>query len=108
MKEETLNNIIDYFNENVSEYSCSPKWDFEEYATDYLDKEVNVELIKNDIIEQTRWAVVRIAILKVDDKYVSIYYRAPATESQEGQATFMEATQVEPYEKTVTEYKPVE
>lgn len=73
------------------------------------------ELIRDEIIDNTRWSIVHGMVFKFDGKFYSTSYSVGATESQdEGPFEYdpdqIECAEVEPIEVTVIEYrkKPTE
>ena len=85
----------------------------EEDARDIVDGDMDDWVsIRKNMIERSRWAVLYEEILQHDNKYYRTSYRRAATESQEGRPFDYEKkvkfTQVEPFEKTITDYKPIE
>ena len=69
------------------------------------------EIIVNEIIDTSRWSNHYSLIFKKDDKYYRAYYSSGATEQQDERPWEYEdevkCTEVEPYEKTVIDYKEV-
>ena len=68
------------------------------------------EIIKDEVIEHTRWSVVHELIFKKDDKFYVSHYSIGATENQDESAyeyddAEIECTEVFPVEKTVIVYE---
>lgn len=72
-------------------------------------------MVSDEIVDQMRWANVHEVIFKHDDLFWQVTYYEPATENTEcdtwgyrDEPKTVEAVQVEPYEATVTKYRPIE
>lgn len=70
----------------------------------------NYEVVRNKIVDQRRWTTTHEVIIKDKNsgKYYQAEYSVGSTEYQDGCNSYpKEWDEVEPYEKTVTEYRPV-
>ena len=71
----------------------------------------DAEIIVNEMIDNSRWSIHYNLIFKKDDKYYQTTYSRGATESQdEGPWEYedeVECVEVEPYEKTVIDYRKI-
>lgn len=68
------------------------------------------QLMKDEIVDRTRWAIVNEVICrhKPTDKFYRFYYDSPATEMQEvDRPDDLELEEVRPVEKTVIVYEKV-
>lgn len=69
-------------------------------------------IIRNDILDNSRWSIRHRIVVKLDEKYYSAKYSVGATEQQdEGPWEYekeVEFTEVRPMEKRVTIFVPVE
>jgi len=70
------------------------------------------KVIENVIQDTSRWSVQSMLIFSHEDKFYRSYYQRGATEYQdecpyEYDGAEIEVTEVEPYEVTVTKYRPV-
>ena len=67
--------------------------------------------VYNEQVDERRWSTVHECVFRSEDKLWRVTYQLPATEMQECDVWFDEnpvgAVQVEPYEVTVTKYRPV-
>lgn len=79
-----------------------------------LDVTAGGKCVRSDeIVDQKRWANVRHIVFEHEGSLWQVTYYEGATESQESgwgygyEPETVEATQVEPYETTVTKYRPV-
>lgn len=83
---------------------------------DELDVAAGGEVVVSDkIVDQLRWADVHEIVFRMDnDKFWMVNYYEGSTEYQESgwdygdQPTMVEAVEVEPYEVTVTKFRPVQ
>lgn len=81
---------------------------------DELDIPFSRNIVHTEQIDTTRWATHHICIFRTeeDGPLWQVGYQRPATEQQECDRWYdekvIEATQVEPHEITVVEYRPVE
>lgn len=69
-----------------------------------------IEVVKDDVIDNTRWSIIHTMVIKKDNKFYQDEYSVGATESQDESAweyTKPNFVEVEPYEKTVIEYRKV-
>lgn len=86
----------DEIDEVMSWESEDGKWKWEEFTTIY-----------EKIVDQSRWTTFKEAVIKLDDdSYLCLNWGEGSTEYQE---TYKEYTVevVEPYEKTIIDYRPV-
>lgn len=70
----------------------------------------NAEVVHDEIIGQSRWAVESVMVFQVGDKFFEVAYSTPATEMQETDGILDEIDsmrEVKPKEITVTKYVPV-
>ena len=69
------------------------------------------EIISDEITGKSRWADEHTVIFKTKTGFLRGQYRRGSTESQEEQPwefeTDVEFTEVEPYERTITDYRPI-
>ena len=77
--------------------------------TSILYDEVDgVEVIRDEIVDHSRWSVVHKLIFEYEDKIWSTHYSVGATEMQEEYPweyeDKVECIEVEPVEKTITDY----
>ena len=93
LMEDLSNDIGDYDNANDIIYSKK-----------FPSKKEFV--VKNEVIDRSRWSIAMKTIVKIDEFYMAIEWDSPATECQEGQETDCTIYEVEPYEVTVTKYRP--
>ena len=73
------------------------------------DKEAG-EIVLNEQIDTARWSIVYRLVVRVDGKLYQGHYRRGSTECQEEQPweyTEPQFVEVEAYEKTVTDYRPI-
>lgn len=77
---------------------------------DYIyDNKIDIEEVYSEVVDQGRWSVAKNVVFKIGGKYyISVVWNDPATEMQEGQPTECMIYEVEPFEKTVVEYRIVE
>lgn len=91
---------MEFKKEDLQELSYSREGDsFEEF-----------EVVKNEISDTSRWSVHYYMIFKFKDKFYETGYSVGATESQDESAyeyakDLIDCTEVEPFEKTITEYR---
>lgn len=83
-----------------------------DYMIDVLWGDVEgVEIVVNEIFDTSRWSTHHSLIFKKDGRYYRTSYSRGATEQQdEGPWEYedqVECVEVEPYEKTVIEYREV-
>jgi hypothetical protein len=78
-----------------------------EEMLDILDDGSDVVL--NESVDKTRWSIIHRLIFKKDGKLYETHYSVGATESQDESPweydKTVDCTEVEPYEKTITEYR---
>lgn len=88
-------------------YDTNGYWLIEE--NDYIyDNKIEVEEVYSDVIDQGRWSITKDAVFRIGGEYfISVVWDDPATEMQEGQDTNCEIYEVEPFEKTIIEYKVI-
>ena len=70
------------------------------------------EIIKNEIVDTSRWSVHHTLIFMFEDKYYRTYYSVGATENQdespfEYEPDMIECEEVVPVEKTVIVYESI-
>lgn len=84
--------------------------ELEELGLDW--KRSGPPVIECETIDKRRWYSVMRIVFRHDGAFWQINRSDPATEMQEGQDIWIDdpvkAVQVEPYEATVTKYRPVE
>ena len=69
-----------------------------------------ISIVKDDIIDNSRWSILHNIVIKKDDKFYEDNYSVGATENQDESAweyTEPNFVEVEPYEKTVTDYRKI-
>lgn len=64
-------------------------------------------LVKENIIDQSRWSTFFERIVKHNDKFFAIIFSRGSTECQEGSESIDDIYEVVPVEKTVTVYEKV-
>lgn len=68
-------------------------------------------MVRNTIVDTTRWAIVHELVFRHEDKLYSTTYRTGATEYQEEQPweheKTVDCTEVEQFECTVTDYRAI-
>lgn len=74
-----------------------------------LDTNKNVEIIKEEIIDHTRWSVIYYVTFKYEGKFYGTSYSVGATETQdetpyEYDGDLIECEELEPKEVTIIEY----
>lgn len=71
----------------------------------------DVEIVVNEIMDTSRWSTHYTLIFKKDGKYYQTSYSVGATESQDERPweyeDEVECVEVEPYEKTVIDYREI-
>jgi hypothetical protein len=93
-----------------AEYEANPpegnSWNPADYNRFF--EESDYKLIADEFQGQSRWSVDYLKVYQVDDQFVAYVHRIGATESQDDdEVYFADLFEVEPWEKTVTEYRPV-
>lgn len=81
------------------------EWEKEDRLS-WLWSDGEYEIVRNEITGQGRWSTYHEAIIKRDDEYVAAHYSQGSTEMQEDDEP-AEFTRVEPFEKTVIDYRPI-
>ena len=82
------------------------------FSKEFL-RNLDDEIISDQIIENTRWSILHERIFKHDGKFYQTIYSVGATEIQdespyEYDGDEIECTEVRPVEKVVTVYEPVQ
>ena len=78
------------------------------------DSEI-LKLVRDELVGTTRWSTVHDLIFEYSGKFYQTKYRRGATEHQDEQPFerdgdsegMIECLEVEPYEKTIIEYRPI-
>jgi hypothetical protein len=69
------------------------------------------DIVSNEVVDTRRWYEIHEVVFPYEGQLWAVRYRAPLTEMQEGIEPFASdpvvATLVEPYEVSVTKYRPV-
>lgn len=76
------------------------------------DHSPEYEIVSNELVDHSRWSLSYEMIFKYRDKFYRTWYNRGATECQdespyEYEPSEIELVEVEPYEKTVTDYREV-
>jgi hypothetical protein len=82
---------------------------------DILEEEnESAEIVKDELVDTSRWSIIYDLIFRIDGKFYRTNYSVGATESQdEGPWEWFDydskiaCEEVEPYEKTVIDYRAV-
>lgn len=76
------------------------------------DHDEDVKVLQNEISDTSRWSVHYDLVFEYEGKLYQTFYRVGATESQDEKPfeyeDEVECMQVEAFEKTVIDYRPVE
>ena len=81
-----------------------------EFLQDLVSHELDVEVIKDELIENDRWSLHYSMIFKLDGKFYETYYQRGATEQQDEQPYEYDNNEIDcyevfPVEKTITIYE---
>ena len=109
-----IKDIILEMNQNKTDYSTGNNVK-DLLVTEDFYKNYTYKRVCKQCEDADRWSIPTFTATKVTDKttgdvvgYIGAYWNDPSTECQDGQYTDLDICQVEPFEKTVVDYKTVE